>query len=110
MSGKRQNLRVRSTLASTLELAMSHTLPSCLDDLSNEDILAIAWEPEFLDQASGLERELLQRLSEQCQELSCARDECKRLVESLWVHGLVSACSCAHSNAACRASVALSRV
>ena len=110
LSGKRQILRVRNRLSSTLELAMSYTLPSCLDDLSNEDILDIAWEPEFLDQATCLERVLLRRLSEQCQELSCARDECRRLVESLWVHGLVSTCTCAQSNAARRASVALSRV
>lgn len=61
-------------------------LPTCLDDLSNDDILNIAWEPEFLDQATCLERVLLQRLSEQCQELDCARDECRRLVESLWAH------------------------
>ena len=65
---------------------MPRPLPSCLDDLSTEDILGIAWEPEFLDQATGLERLLLQRLSEQFQELSCARDECRRLVESLWMH------------------------
>ncbi len=59
-------------------------LPACLDDLSNEDILDIAWEPEFLDQATPLERLLLQRLGEQCQLLSCARDECRRLVDSQW--------------------------
>ena len=40
-------------------------LPSCLKDLSNEDILDIAWDPEFLDQVTPLERLLLQRLGEQ---------------------------------------------
>ena len=58
--------------------------PACLDDLSNEDILDIAWEPEFLDQTTPLERLLLQRLDEQCQMLSCARDECRRLTDSQW--------------------------
>ena len=59
-------------------------LPTCLEDLSNEDILDMAWEPEFLDQTSPLERLLLQRLGEQSQELACARDECRRLLESRW--------------------------
>ena len=63
---------------------MPHSLPACLDHLSNEDILDIAWEPEFLEQATPLERLLLQRLSEQCHLLSCARDECRRLIDSQW--------------------------
>ena len=60
-------------------------IPSCLEDLSNEDILDIAWEPEFLDQATPLERLLLQRLGEQFQELVCTRDECRRLLDRLWM-------------------------
>ena len=59
-------------------------LPACLDDLSNEDILDIAWEPEFLDQTTPLERLLLQRLSEQCQMMGFAREECRRLVDCKW--------------------------
>ena len=59
-------------------------IPSRLEDLSNEDILDIAWEPEFLDQATPLERLLLQRLGEQAQELACARNECRGLLDSLW--------------------------
>lgn len=59
-------------------------IPASLEDLSNEDILDIAWEPEFLDQATPLERLLLQRLGEQCQELACARNECRRLLEGAW--------------------------
>ena len=62
-------------------------LPSCLKDLSNEDILDIAWDPEFLDQVTPLERLLLQRLGEQSQELACARDECRRLLNDYWNHG-----------------------
>ena len=61
-------------------------IPASLEDLSNEDILEIAWEPEFLDQATPLERLLLQRLGEQSQELTCARDECRRLLEGAWKH------------------------
>lgn len=59
-------------------------LPTCLEDLSNEDILDMAWEPELLDQTTPLERLLLRRLGEQSQELACARDECRRLLESSW--------------------------
>lgn len=59
-------------------------IPSCLEDLSNEDILDIAWEPEFLDRASPLEKLLLRRLGEQCEELALARDECRRLLDSHW--------------------------
>ena len=59
-------------------------MPSCLEDLSNEDILDIAWEPEFLEQSTPLERLLLQRLGEQSQELALARDECRRLLDSRW--------------------------
>ena len=61
-------------------------MPSCLEDLSNEDILDIAWEPEFLEQSTPLERLLLQRLGELSQELECARDECRRLLDSRWRH------------------------
>ena len=63
---------------------MPLSIPSRLEDLSNEDILDIAWEAEFLDHATPLERLLLQRLGEQCQELACARKECLRLLESRW--------------------------
>ena len=59
-------------------------LPSCLEDLSNEDILDIAWEPEFLNQATPLERLLLQRLGEQSQALANALAECRRLMDSHW--------------------------
>ena len=59
-------------------------LPTCLEDLSNEDILSIAWEPEFLGQATPLERLLLARLDEQCQALAFSRDECRHLVDALW--------------------------
>ncbi|MBU6441224.1 MAG: hypothetical protein KGR99_08390 [Betaproteobacteria bacterium] len=59
-------------------------IPFRLEDLSNEDLLDIAWEPEFLDQATPLERLLLQRLGEQCEELACARKECRQLLESRW--------------------------
>ncbi len=66
-------------------------IPASPEDLSNEDILDIAWEPEFLDQATPLERLLLQRLGEQSQELACARDECRRLLNNYWTHpGLAS--------------------
>ncbi len=61
-------------------------IPSCLEDLTNEDILDIAWEPEFLEQASPLEKLLLRRLDEQCQELAVSRDECSRLLDSHWRH------------------------
>ena len=59
-------------------------IPSRLEDLSNEDILGIAWEAEFLDHATPLEKLLLQRLGEQCQALACAREECHRLLDSHW--------------------------
>jgi hypothetical protein len=59
-------------------------IPTRLEDLSNEDILDIGWESEFLDQATPLERLLLQRLGEQFQELACAREERRRLLESRW--------------------------
>ena len=59
-------------------------IPTCLEEMSNEDILDIAWEPEFLDQASPLELLLLQRLGEQSQMLSCALEECRRLTERHW--------------------------
>ncbi len=59
-------------------------IPSRLEDLSNEDILDISWEPDFLDQATPLERLLLQRLGEQCQELACAREACRQLLEGRW--------------------------
>lgn len=59
-------------------------LPSCLEDLSNEDILDIAWEPEFLTQATPLERLLLQRLGEQSQALASALAECRRLMDRQW--------------------------
>jgi hypothetical protein len=59
-------------------------IPSCLEDLSNEDILDIAWEPEFLDQATPLERLLLQRLAEQSHALASIREECRCLMISRW--------------------------
>jgi hypothetical protein len=59
-------------------------IPSRLEDLSNEDLLDIAWEPEFLDHATPLERLLLRRLGEQCQALACAREECRRLLDDYW--------------------------
>jgi hypothetical protein len=68
----------------TLEIAMPLPIPSCLEDLSNEDILDIAWEPEFLAQATPLERTLLQRLGEQCHALASAREECRHLMNSHW--------------------------
>lgn len=63
---------------------MQLPIPSCLEDLSNEDILDIAWEPEFLEHATPLERLLLQRLGAQCQELAFARSECRRLLDGPW--------------------------
>ena len=63
---------------------MPLSIPTCLEDMSNEEILDIAWEPEFLDQATPLERLLLQRLGEQSQLLSCALEECRRLTDSQW--------------------------
>ena len=59
-------------------------IPSCLEDLSNEDILDIAWEPEFLAQATPLERLLFQRLAEQCHALGSIREECRCLMISRW--------------------------
>lgn len=59
-------------------------IPSCLEDLSNEELLNIAWEPEFLDQATPLERLLLQRLAVQSEALAYARDECLHLVNIHW--------------------------
>ena len=69
-----------------MEITMPLPIPMCLEDLSNEDILDIAWEPEFLDQATPLERLLLQRLAEQSHLLSCSRDECRSLIDSQWNH------------------------
>ncbi len=66
---------------------MPLSIPTCLEDMSNEEILDIAWEPEFLDQATPLERLLLQRLGEQSQLLSCALEECRRLTDSHWERG-----------------------
>ena len=66
---------------------MPLSIPTCLEDMSNEEILDIAWEPEFLDQATPLERLLLQRLGEQSQLLSCALEECRRLTDSHWELG-----------------------
>lgn len=63
---------------------MPSSTPSCLEDLSNEEILDIAWEPEFLDQATPLARLLLRRLEEQGQELALARSECRQLLDSQW--------------------------
>lgn len=59
-------------------------IPFRLEDMSNENILDIAWDPEFLDQTTPLERLLLQRLGEQGQELASAREECRQLLESRW--------------------------
>ena len=59
-------------------------IPTCLEEMSNADILDIAWEPDFLDQASPLELLLLQRLGEQTEMLSCALEECRRLTDSHW--------------------------
>ena len=61
-------------------------IPSRLEDLSNEDILDMAWEPEFLEQATPLERLLLQRLGEQDLALEASRRDCQRLVDHLWTH------------------------
>lgn len=63
---------------------MSLPISTCLNDLSNEDILDIAWEPEFLDQATPLERLLVHRLAERCEALANARDECRRLLDTRW--------------------------
>lgn len=68
----------------SLEFAMPLRIPSCLEDLSNEDILLIAWEPEFLEQASPLERLLLQRLGEQGLALEASRQDCQRLAGLAW--------------------------
>ena len=59
-------------------------IPSCLEDLSTEDMLDIAWEPEFLAQATPLERLLLQRLDEQCHALTSTREECRRPMTNYW--------------------------
>lgn len=59
-------------------------IPSCLEDLSNEDILDIAWEADFLEHATPLEQLLLQRLGEQCQELALTRSECRRILDRHW--------------------------
>lgn len=59
-------------------------IPSHLEDLSNEDLLDIAWEPEFLEQVTPLERLLLQRLGELDLALASSRRECERLVRHLW--------------------------
>ena len=64
---------------------MPPPLPACLDYLSNEDILDIACEPEFVEQTTPLDRLLLPRRGEQCQLLSCAQDECRRLIDSQWI-------------------------
>jgi hypothetical protein len=66
---------------------MPLSIPSRLEDLSNEDILDIAWEAEFLDHATPLESLLLQRLGEQCQSLACAREDCRRLLDGPWYLG-----------------------
>jgi hypothetical protein len=57
-------------------------IPSCLEDLTNEDILDIAWEADFLEHTTLLEQHLLQRLGEQCQELAVASSKCRRLLDS----------------------------
>ena len=58
-------------------------IPSRLEDLSNEDLLDMAWEPEFLEQTTPLERLLLQRQGEQDLALKSSRRDCQRLVDHL---------------------------
>ena len=61
-------------------------ISSRLEDLSNEDLLDTAWKPEFLEQATPLERLLLQRLGEQDLALESSRRDCQRLVDHLWTY------------------------
>ena len=63
---------------------MSLPIPYSLSDLSNEDVLDIAWEPEFLEQATPLECLLLERLGEQCQALALANEAYQRLLACCW--------------------------
>lgn len=63
---------------------MTLPIPLRLEDLSTDDLLDIAWEPDFLEQATPLERLMLQRLGEQSQALESARDDCRRLMEIVW--------------------------
>ena len=58
------------------EIAMPLSLPCRIEDLSTEGILLTAWKPEFLGQATPLER-LLQRLNEQGLALESSRRDCQ---------------------------------
>lgn len=63
---------------------MTLPIPLRLEDLSNDDLLDIAWEHDFLAKATPLERLLLSRLGEQCQALQSARDDSRRLLAIAW--------------------------
>lgn len=67
---------------------MTLPIPRCLEEISIEDLLLIAWEPELLDRATPLERYLLQRLEEYQHALSAVSHDRQRLLDALW--------NCAH--------------
>ncbi len=60
-----------------------HPFPHDLEDLSNEDLLGFAWEPDFLEQATPLER-LLQRLDDACVALKAEREAMRRFLDEQW--------------------------
>ena len=63
---------------------MALPIPVCLEDFSTEDLRNIAWDVDFLEQATPLERLLLQRLDDACTALDAEREDVRRLLDHQW--------------------------
>ena len=63
---------------------MALPIPVCLEDFSTEDLRNIAWDVDLLEQATPLERLLLQRLDDACLALNAEREAVRRLLDQQW--------------------------
>ena len=73
---------------------MPNTIPRSLHDLSDDDLLDRAFEPEFMHQRTPLEVELLWRLAAAVHVVEQAQVEQRRMLAALWrVAGVVTPAS-----------------
>ena len=63
---------------------MRHIIPRSLHDLSDDDLLGRAFEPEFMRERTPLEVELLWRLAEAQHIIELAQAEQRRMLADLF--------------------------
>ena len=62
----------------------SPAYPTCLGDLADDELLALALEPECLRECTSLEVELLRRLAQAQHIIELAHAEHRRMLAELW--------------------------